>query len=166
MAKYVVIDIHAVNGPGGGSAVSLVAPGEEKVFRFKTLHPGLYVYHCASPVPSIPAHIANGMYGLLLVEPKHGFPRVDHEFYVFESEFYTQEVDEEILPEPGVEPAEPEKKETEEVSGKLEPEVTPNIEETVVSETDEKEGFLDSLVNTFLGKSSDSPKPEKKNDQK
>jgi nitrite reductase (NO-forming) len=84
------IDIHAVNGPGGGAAVSLVAPGDEKVFRFKTLNPGLYIYHCASPVPSIPAHIANGMYGLMLVEPRHGFPRVDHEFYVFESEFYTK----------------------------------------------------------------------------
>ena len=55
------IDLHAVNGPGGGASVSLVAPGEERVFRFKTLHPGLYVYHCASPIPSIPAHIANRM---------------------------------------------------------------------------------------------------------
>jgi nitrite reductase (NO-forming) len=42
------IDIHAVNGPGGGAGVSLVAPGEEKIFRFKTLHPGLFIYHCAS----------------------------------------------------------------------------------------------------------------------
>ena len=87
------IDIHAVNGPGGGAFVSLVAPGEERVFQFKTLHPGLYIYRCASPVPSIGAHIANGMYGLLLVEPKHGFPRVDHEFYIFESEFYAQDSD-------------------------------------------------------------------------
>ncbi len=87
------IDIHAVNGPGGGAAVSLVAPGEEKIFRFKTLHPGLFIYHCASPIPGIPAHIANGMYGLILVEPKHGFPRVDHEFYVFQSEFYTRNPD-------------------------------------------------------------------------
>jgi FtsP/CotA-like multicopper oxidase with cupredoxin domain len=87
------IDINAVNGPGGGALVSLVAPGEERVFRFKTLHPGLYIYRCTSPVPSIVAHIANGMYGLLLVEPKHGFPRVDHEFYIFESEFYVKDSD-------------------------------------------------------------------------
>ena len=87
------INIHGVNGPGGGALVSLVAPGEEKVFQFKTLHPGLYIYRCASPVPSIAAHIANGMYGLLLVEPKHGFPRVDHEFYIFQSEFYAQDSD-------------------------------------------------------------------------
>ncbi|MBC8283955.1 MAG: nitrite reductase, copper-containing [Nitrospinae bacterium] len=84
------IDLHAVNGPGGGAGVTLVAPGEKKVFQFKTLHPGLYIYHCASPVPSIPEHIANGMYGLILVEPKHGMSRVDHEFYVFQSEFFTQ----------------------------------------------------------------------------
>jgi len=84
------IDLHAVNGPGGGAGATLVAPGEKKAFQFKTLHPGLFVYHCASPVPSIPEHIANGMYGLILVEPKHGLSRVDHEFYVFQSEFFTR----------------------------------------------------------------------------
>ena len=87
------IDIHAVNGPGGGAAVSLVAAGEEKVFQFKTLNPGLYIYHCASPVPNIPAHIANGMYGLVLVEPEKGMSKVDHEFYVMQSEFFTQPSD-------------------------------------------------------------------------
>ena len=42
------IDIHAVNGPGGGAAINTVAPGESKVFSFKTLNPGLYIYHCAA----------------------------------------------------------------------------------------------------------------------
>ena len=136
------IDLHAVNGPGGGAAVSLVAPGEEKIFRFKTLHPGLYVYHCASPVPSIPAHIANGMYGLLLVEPKHGFPRVDHEFYVFESEFYTQDSGEEFLSEP--EPVAPEKEKDEiaEVPEKPDVEFITDIEETLVTEAPAQEGQL------------------------
>ena len=149
------IDIHAVNGPGGGAAVSLVAPGEEKIFRFKTLHPGLFIYHCASPIPSIPAHIANGMYGLILVEPKHGFPRVDHEFYVFESEFYTQNSEREILPGPkkvekkSVEPEKEEEK-IEPVSGEKEP---PIVEENTTG-TGEKEGFLDSFVSTFFGDSS------------
>ncbi len=140
------IDIHAVNGPGGGAAVSLVAPGEEKIFRFKTLHPGLYIYQCASPIPSIPAHVANGMYGLLLVEPKHGFPRVDHEFYVFESEFYTQESAEQVLSEPKAEkkPIEPEK-----------------MEEKIEPISGEKEGFLDSFMNTFFGNSSKSPEQDK-----
>ena len=83
------IDIHAVNGPGGGAAVNLVPPGQEAAFSFKTLNPGLYIYHCASPVPNIPAHIANGMYGLLLVEPEEGMPHADKEYYVLESEFFT-----------------------------------------------------------------------------
>ncbi len=84
------IDLHAVNGPGGGAAVSLVSPGQEAVFAFKALAPGLYIYHCASPVPSIPAHIANGMYGMILVEPEGGLPAVDREYYVFQSEFFTE----------------------------------------------------------------------------
>lgn len=84
------IDLHAVNGPGGGAAVNLVTPGQESVFSFKVLNPGLYIYHCASPVPNIPAHIANGMYGLILVEPEGGLPKVDQEYYVFQSEFFTK----------------------------------------------------------------------------
>lgn len=84
------IDIHAVNGPGGGAAVSLVGAGDSAVFQFKALNPGLYIYHCASPIPNIPAHIANGMYGMILVEPAKGLAKVDHEFYVFQSEFFTK----------------------------------------------------------------------------
>ncbi len=82
------IDLHAVNGPGGGSTVTQTAPGKETAFQWKTLNPGLYVYHCASP--HIPTHIANGMYGLILVEPTGGLPKVDREFYVMQSEFYTR----------------------------------------------------------------------------
>ena len=88
------IDLHAVNGPGGGAGVSLVAPGQEAAFAFKVLNPGLYIYHCASPVPNIPAHIANGMYGMILVEPKSGLPKVDREFYILQSEFFTKPSDE------------------------------------------------------------------------
>lgn len=62
------IDLHAVNGPGGGAAATQVMPGEEKAFRFKALAPGVYVYHCATPY--IPAHVANGMYGLIVIEPE------------------------------------------------------------------------------------------------
>jgi len=81
------IDIHAVNGPGGGAAVNTVAPGETKVFTFKVLNPGLYIYHCAAG--AIVDHISNGMYGLFLVEPAFALPKVDKEFYVFQSEFFT-----------------------------------------------------------------------------
>lgn len=81
------IDLHAVTGPGGGAAVTQVNPGQEAVFRWKALKPGLYVYHCATPV--IPMHESNGMYGLILVEPAEGLPPVDHEFYVMQGELYT-----------------------------------------------------------------------------
>ena len=82
------IDLHAVTGPGGGAAVTQLGPGQEGAFEFKALNPGLYVYHCATP--SVPQHIANGMYGLILVEPEAGLPRVDREYYVMQGEFYTK----------------------------------------------------------------------------
>src|ERR1035437_480173 len=82
------IDLHAVTGPGGGAKASLTLPGHESVFTFSAMNPGLFMYHCAmSPVPM---HIANGMYGLILVEPKNLLPSVDKEFYVMQSEFYTK----------------------------------------------------------------------------
>jgi nitrite reductase (NO-forming) len=81
------IDLHAVTGPGGGAATTQAAPGETKSFTFKALNPGLYVYHCATPL--IPEHIATGMYGLILVEPPGGLPPVDREFYVMQGEIYT-----------------------------------------------------------------------------
>lgn len=82
------IDLHAVTGPGGGATSSLVAPGHEKVFSFKVINPGLYVYHCATA--PVGMHIANGMYGLILVEPEGGLPKVDKEYYVMQGDFYTQ----------------------------------------------------------------------------
>ena len=81
------IDLHAVNGPGGGAVYTQTKPGEETTFSFKALNPGLYVYHCATP--SVPHHIANGMYGLILVEPARGLRKVDREFYVMQGEIYT-----------------------------------------------------------------------------
>jgi nitrite reductase (NO-forming) len=82
------IDLHAVTGPGGGAAATLTIPGGESVLSFRALNPGLYVYHCA--VSPVPMHISNGMYGLILVEPKEGLPKVDREFYVMQSEFYVK----------------------------------------------------------------------------
>ena len=82
------IDLHAVTGPGGGAESSFVAPGHEAVFTFKTLNPGLYVYHCATA--PVGMHIANGMYGLILVEPEGGLPPVDKEYYVMQGDFYTE----------------------------------------------------------------------------
>ncbi|PIQ63559.1 MAG: nitrite reductase, copper-containing [Bacteroidetes bacterium CG12_big_fil_rev_8_21_14_0_65_60_17] len=82
------IDLHAVTGPGGGAAASFTAPGKGSTFSFTAMNPGLYVYHCATA--PVGMHIANGMYGLILVEPKAGLPPVDREYYVMQSEFYTK----------------------------------------------------------------------------
>lgn len=81
------VDLHAVTGPGGGGAVTVVAPGETKNFSFKAINPGLFVYHCA--VPNMAVHMAHGMYGLILVEPKDGLAEVDKEFYIMQGELYT-----------------------------------------------------------------------------
>ncbi|HSR20787.1 MAG TPA: copper-containing nitrite reductase [Anaerolineales bacterium] len=81
------VDFHAVTGPGGGAVFTSSAPGQETSFSFMPLNPGLYVYHCATPMVAL--HIANGMYGLILVEPEGGLAPVDREFYVMQGEIYT-----------------------------------------------------------------------------
>ncbi len=81
------VDFHAVMGPGGGAEVTTVAPGKSRVGTFKLVSPGLFVYHCATN--PMTAHIANGMYGMILVEPEKPLPRADREYAVMQSEFYT-----------------------------------------------------------------------------
>jgi copper-containing nitrite reductase/plastocyanin len=81
------VDLHAVIGPGGGAALLQVPPGQSKTFTFEATTPGLFVYHCGSPM--IAQHIANGMYGMILVEPQGGLPHVDHEYYLMQGEMYT-----------------------------------------------------------------------------
>jgi nitrite reductase (NO-forming) len=83
------VDFHAVTGPGGGAKATDAGAGETRSFEFTATNPGLYVYHCA--VPMAAQHIANGMYGLILVEPEGGLPKVDHEFYVMQGEIYTEQ---------------------------------------------------------------------------
>ena len=83
------IDLHAVTGPGGGATSTFTAPGHSSQFSFTALNPGLYVYHCATA--PVGMHVANGMYGLILVEPPEGFPPVDREYYIMQSEFYTEQ---------------------------------------------------------------------------
>ncbi len=82
------IDLHAVTGPGGGASSSFTAPGHTSQFSFKAINPGLFVYHCATA--PVGMHVANGMYGLILVEPKEGLPKVDREYYVMQGDFYTK----------------------------------------------------------------------------
>lgn len=81
------IDLHAALGPGGGAVLSQVPPGQSKTFSFQATVPGLFVYHCGTPM--VAEHMANGMYGLILVEPAGGLPHVDHEYYIMQGEMYT-----------------------------------------------------------------------------
>lgn len=83
------VDFHAVTGPGGGAVATQTQPGGETMFTFQALNPGLYVYHCATPM--VADHISNGMYGMILVEPEGGLPEVDREFYVMQGEIYTSQ---------------------------------------------------------------------------
>ena len=85
------IDFHAITGPGGGASLLNSEPGQESGGRFKMLMPGIFLYHCATASPSIPEHIANGMYGTILVEPVGGLKPVEKEFQIMQSEFYTKE---------------------------------------------------------------------------
>jgi nitrite reductase (NO-forming) len=80
------IDSHGVIGPGGGGKVTQTPPGETSVFRFKAMNPGVYIYHCATPM--IPFHLSHGMYGLMVVEPRSGWSEVDREFYIVQGDFY------------------------------------------------------------------------------
>ncbi len=103
------IDLHAVTGPGGGATSTFTAPGHQSQFSFRALNEGVYVYHCATA--PVPMHVANGMYGLIVVEPEAGLPKVDREYYVVQGDFYTRggyrepglqpfDMDKEILEQP------------------------------------------------------------------
>jgi len=63
-----------------------INPGEELVYEFEAKYAGVYMYHCGT-APAL-MHIANGMYGMIIVEPAEGLPPVDHEFAFVQSEWY------------------------------------------------------------------------------
>jgi copper-containing nitrite reductase len=66
-----------------------VAPGQTIEFEFTLNYPGIFMYHCGTPM--ILEHIASGMYGALIVEPRDGYPtKVDREYLVIQSEFYAK----------------------------------------------------------------------------
>ena len=81
------VDFHAVTGQGGGAADTTVAPGETVAIEARLLYPGIFMYHCA--YGDVPVHIAQGMYGGILVDPAEPLPEVEHELYMVQSEYYT-----------------------------------------------------------------------------
>ncbi|OHB39631.1 MAG: hypothetical protein A2069_03525 [Planctomycetes bacterium GWB2_41_19] len=91
------IDFHAIKGYKGGMTKLTADAGDTVTATFKLLHPGLYVYHCAADgvIANIATHIANGMWGMILVEPQKGgkyfrgdVKKADKEFYIMQCEFY------------------------------------------------------------------------------
>lgn len=83
------MDFHFVSGPGGGAGALSVAPGQTATLEARAMVPGFFMYHCASP--DLPSHIANGMYGFVIVDPAGGLPPVGKEMYLVQSEFYTKD---------------------------------------------------------------------------
>lgn len=83
------VDFHAAYGTGGGAVATLAVPGQTKKLRFKCVYPGAFIYHCA--VPDMDHHISRGMFGMILVEPHDGMPKVDREFYLGQHEIYTRQ---------------------------------------------------------------------------
>ena len=66
-----------------------IAPGQTIDFEFTLNYPGVFMFHCGTPM--ILEHIASGMYGALIVEPRGGYPtKVEREYMVIQSEFYVK----------------------------------------------------------------------------
>ena len=79
------IDFHAAR-IAPNKAFRDVAPGESFTFRFKAGDPGVFMYHCGTK--PVLAHIANGMYGAIVVTPAKALPPVDNEYVLVASEWY------------------------------------------------------------------------------
>lgn len=79
------IDFHASQVAWNDEMTS-INPGEEKLYEWQADYAGVWMYHCGTS-PAL-HHIANGMYGMVIVEPKEGLPKVDKEFAVVQSEWY------------------------------------------------------------------------------
>lgn len=80
------VDFHASQVAWNDEMTS-INPGEKKLYEWRADYAGVWMYHCGSN-PAL-HHIASGMYGMVIVEPAEGLPKVDHEFAIVQSEFYT-----------------------------------------------------------------------------
>ena len=72
------IDFHASQVAMEDEMAS-IAPGEDLIYEFTTDYAGVWMYHCGTA--PVLHHIANGMFGMVIVEPEDGLPPVDDEFF-------------------------------------------------------------------------------------
>jgi nitrite reductase (NO-forming) len=79
------VDFHASQVAWNDEMTS-INPGEEKLYEWRADYAGVWMYHCGT-APAL-HHIANGMFGMVIVEPKEGLPPVDAEFAIVQSEWY------------------------------------------------------------------------------
>jgi nitrite reductase (NO-forming) len=79
------IDFHA-SQVAWNDEMRSIAPGEDLVYEWTADYAGVWMYHCGT-APTL-HHIANGMYGMVIVEPAEGLPPVDSEFALVQSEWY------------------------------------------------------------------------------
>jgi nitrite reductase (NO-forming) len=95
------VRVHLVNPPEASSSHSLdfhasqvamndemrsIAPGEELIYEFTTDYAGVWMYHCGTA--PVLHHIANGMFGMIIVEPEGGLPPIENEFFLVQNEWY------------------------------------------------------------------------------
>jgi nitrite reductase (NO-forming) len=79
------VDFHA-SQVAWNDEMTTISPGEEKLYEWHADYAGVWMYHCGS-TPAL-HHIANGLYGMVIVEPQNGLASVDHEFALVQSEWY------------------------------------------------------------------------------
>src|SRR5215510_10074439 len=79
------LDFHASEVAWNDQMISL-APGQDRTFQWVARYAGVYMYHCISGPPVL--HVASGMFGMMIVEPRKGLSHVDREFAIVQNEWY------------------------------------------------------------------------------
>jgi nitrite reductase (NO-forming) len=88
------IDFHAAEIPPD-VAYKSINPGQSIQFSFKASTPGVFVYHCGTQ--PVLLHMANGMYGALIVDPTQGLPKADVSYVLVQGEWYTAQAENNVM---------------------------------------------------------------------
>lgn len=85
------MDFHAARADVLGEFAA-VKPGNDKSFQFSADYPGVFIYHCGADTMS--EHIARGMYGVIIVDPKEGYsdayPKPDREYVIVQGDLFAE----------------------------------------------------------------------------